>query len=139
VLSGIPWEQLNAEQRQAVEAWDECLLVMAPVGTGKTSALAWRAANAIGHGVPARSVLCLSFTNKASRQMRERAAAVLGEDASKITARTFHSLCAMILRGRSRRRLPDLRRRGRALDSLRDRSAHGRDGGKARTAGLLPE
>jgi DNA helicase II / ATP-dependent DNA helicase PcrA len=96
---GIPWEQLNAEQRQAVEAWDECLLVMAPVGTGKTSALAWRAANAIGHGVPARSVLCLSFTNKASRQMRERAAAVLGEDASKITARTFHSLCAMILRG----------------------------------------
>ena len=71
---------------------------MAPVGTGKTSALAWRAANAIQHGVAARSVLCLSFTNKASRQMRERAAAVLGEDASRVTARTFHSLCALILR-----------------------------------------
>jgi len=96
---GIPWDQLNAGQRQAVEAWDECLLVMAPVGTGKTSALAWRAANAIAHGVRARSVLCLSFTNKASRQMRERAGAVLGEDAALITARTFHSLCAMILRG----------------------------------------
>jgi DNA helicase-2/ATP-dependent DNA helicase PcrA len=90
---------LNAGQRHAVEAWDECLLVMAPVGTGKTSALAWRAANAIAHGVRARSVLCLSFTNKASRQMRERAAAVLGEDAALITARTFHSLCALILRG----------------------------------------
>lgn len=99
MASGIPWQELNTEQRQAVEAWDECLLVMAPVGTGKTSALAWRAANAIEHGVPARSVLCLSFTNKASRQMRERAGAVLGEDASKITARTFHSLCSMILRG----------------------------------------
>ncbi len=97
--AGIPWEELNAEQRRAVDAWDDCLLVMAPVGTGKTSALAWRAANAIGHGVPARSVLCLSFTNKASRQMRERAAAVLGDDATRITARTFHSLCAMVLRG----------------------------------------
>ena len=97
--AGIPWEELNAEQRRAVDAWDECLLVVAPVGTGKTSALAWRAANAIGHGVPARSVLCLSFTNKASRQMRERAAAVLGDDATRITARTFHSLCAMVLRG----------------------------------------
>lgn len=95
---GIPWDQLNAGQRQAVEAWDECLLVMAPIGTGKTSALAWRAANAIEHGVPARSVLCLSFTNKASREMRARARAVLGEDAEKITARTFHSLCALILR-----------------------------------------
>jgi DNA helicase II / ATP-dependent DNA helicase PcrA len=102
VPSGIPWDELNTEQRQAVEAWNECLLVMAPVGTGKTSALAWRAANAISHGVPARSVLCLSFTNKASRQMRERAAAVLGGDASRITARTFHSLCAMILRGDAR-------------------------------------
>jgi len=99
VPAGIPWEELNAEQRRAVDAWDDCLLVMAPVGTGKTSALAWRAANAIGHGVPARSVLCLSFTNKASRQMRERAAAVLGDDATRITARTFHSLCAMVLRG----------------------------------------
>ena len=97
--AGIPWEELNAGQRQAVEAWDECLLVMAPVGTGKTSTLAWRAANAIQHGVPPRSVLCLSFTNKASRQMRERAAAVLGDDAALITARTFHSLCALILRG----------------------------------------
>ena len=95
---GIPWTDLNPEQRLAVEAWNESLLVMAPVGTGKTSTLAWRAANAIDHGVPPRQVLCLSFTNKASRQMRERTAAVLGEDATKVTARTFHSLCALILR-----------------------------------------
>ena len=71
----IPWDELNAEQRRAVAAWDECLLVMAPVGTGKTSVLAWRAANALLHGVDPRAVLCLSFTNKASRQMRARAKA----------------------------------------------------------------
>ena len=98
VVSRIPWDDLNPEQRQAVEAWDECLLVMAPVGTGKTSALTWRAANAVLHGLDPRAVLCLSFTNKASRQMRARAAADLGELASRITARTFHSLCALILR-----------------------------------------
>ncbi|MGD0579449.1 MAG: UvrD-helicase domain-containing protein, partial [Bryobacteraceae bacterium] len=79
MASNIPWDELNAEQRHAVQAWDECLLVMAPVGTGKTSALTWRAANAILHGVDPRAVLCLSFTNKASRQMRARAAEVLGE------------------------------------------------------------
>ena len=98
VDSRIPWNDLNPEQRQAVEAWDECLLVMAPVGTGKTSALAWRAANAILHWVDPRSVLCLSFTNKAARQMRARAVEVLGADADRITSRTFHSLCALILR-----------------------------------------
>ena len=98
VDSRIPWNDLNPEQRQAVESWDECLLVMAPVGTGKTSALAWRAANAILHYVDPRSVLCLSFTNKAARQMRARAVEVLGADADRITSRTFHSLCALILR-----------------------------------------
>jgi DNA helicase-2/ATP-dependent DNA helicase PcrA len=98
VAPRIPWDDLNPEQRQAVEAWDECLLVMAPVGTGKTSALTWRAANAVLHGLDPRAVLCLSFTNKASRQMRTRAAADLGDLAARITARTFHSLCALILR-----------------------------------------
>ena len=98
MASPIPWAEFNAGQRQAVEAWDACLLVMAPVGTGKTSALTWRAANAILHGVDPRAVLCLSFTNKASRQMRARAAEVLGDQASRITSRTFHSLCALILR-----------------------------------------
>ena len=97
----IPWDELNAEQRRAVAAWDECLLVMAPVGTGKTSVLAWRAANALLHGVDPRAVLCLSFTNKASRQMRARAAEVLGAAAGRVTARTFHSLCALILRADS--------------------------------------
>src|ERR1035438_7897717 len=71
---------------------------MAPVGTGKTSVLAWRAANALLHGVDPRAVLCLSSTNRASRQMRARAAEVLGDQAGRVTSRTFHSLCALILR-----------------------------------------
>lgn len=94
----IPWDTLNPEQRQAVEAWDEALLVMAPVGTGKTNVLALRAAHAIDQGVSPASVLCLSFTNKAARELKARLARHLGKAAGEATARTFHGLCAQILR-----------------------------------------
>lgn len=94
----IPWDTLNPEQREAVEAWDEALLVMAPVGTGKTNVLALRAAHAISQGVPPSAVLCLSFTNKAARELKARLAKFLSKTAGETTARTFHGLCAQILR-----------------------------------------
>jgi DNA helicase II / ATP-dependent DNA helicase PcrA len=89
---------LNPEQHRAVDLYERPILVMAPVGTGKTNVVALRAANAIGHGIPARRMLCLSFTNKAAREMRTRLVTLLGKDASEITAATFHGLCASILR-----------------------------------------
>ena len=99
MLSGvIPWETLNPEQREAVEAWDCALLVMAPVGTGKTNVLTLRAANAMEHGVEPASMLCLSFTNKAAREVKERLTLQLGKAGAEITAKTFHGLCAEILR-----------------------------------------
>lgn len=94
----IPWDTLNPEQRHAVEAWNEALLVMAPVGTGKTNVLALRAAHAIDQGVPPSAVLCLSFTNKAARELKARLAKYLGKAGNETTARTFHGLCAQILR-----------------------------------------
>ncbi|MBI5281787.1 MAG: UvrD-helicase domain-containing protein [Candidatus Solibacter usitatus] len=97
----IPWETLNAEQRQAVEAWDEALMVMAPVGTGKTNVLSLRAAHAIEKGVKPQSVLCLSFTNKAAREVKSRLVKHLGRTAGEVTAKTFHGLCAQILRAES--------------------------------------
>ncbi|MBI4892295.1 MAG: UvrD-helicase domain-containing protein [Acidobacteria bacterium] len=94
----IPWDTLNPEQRQAVESWDESLLVMAPVGTGKTNVLSLRAAHAIESGLAPSSILCLSFTNKAANELRARLSIHLGKLGGEITARTFHGLCAQILR-----------------------------------------
>lgn len=94
----IPWETLNPEQREAVEAWDQALLVMAPVGTGKTNVLALRAAYAVEQGVAPASILCLSFTNKAASEVKQRLARHLGRRGGEITAKTFHGLCAQILR-----------------------------------------
>ncbi|QOY91540.1 3'-5' exonuclease [Paludibaculum fermentans] len=94
----IPWETLNPEQREAVEAWNEALLVMAPVGTGKTNVLALRAAHAVEQGVAPSSILCLSFTNKAAREVKDRLARHLGRRGGEVTAKTFHGLCAQILR-----------------------------------------
>ena len=90
---------LNLEQQRAVDAWDRPILVMAPVGTGKTNVIADRAARAIQNGFPANRILCLSFTNKAAREMRDRLMHLLGKPAGEITVRTFHGLCAGILRG----------------------------------------
>jgi len=89
---------LNPDQLAAIHAWNEALLVMAPVGTGKTNVLALRAAHAIENGVPPSEILCLSFTNKAARELKARLTTVLGKTANAITAKTFHGLCAAILR-----------------------------------------
>ena len=88
----------NDEQRRAVECYDRAVLVMAPVGTGKTKTITDRAANAIEQGFEPRSMLCLSFTNKAAREMKERLAILIPKKAAEMTTATFHSLCTGILR-----------------------------------------
>lgn len=93
-----PLNNLNPEQRAIVETTLYPVLVMAPVGTGKTNVLALRAGRAIESGLSARSLLCLSFTNKAAREMKERLTSLCGKLASEITISTFHGLCATILR-----------------------------------------
>ena len=71
---------------------------MAPVGTGKTLVLAERAANAIREGIDPRHILCMTFTNRAAKEMQERIRKIFPKDADKITVSTFHALCAAILR-----------------------------------------
>jgi len=92
---------LNPEQLAAAEAVFEPVLVMAPVGTGKTRTLVARAAQAIASGVAPENILCVSFTNRASKEIRERLQTDLGSTAQKIQARTFHGLCAIICRAES--------------------------------------
>src|SRR5258708_12772046 len=74
---------------------------MAPMGTGKTKVLALRAAYAIDSGIAASSILCLSFTNRAAKEVKERLTQLLGRAGDAVTTRTFHSLCAMIIRSES--------------------------------------
>ncbi len=94
---------LTAEQCEAATHLHGALLVLAPVGTGKTETMARRAAYAIAHGIPAEKILCLSFTNRAAGEMKSRIQTLLGgfglgDQVRNLTVCTFHSLCARILR-----------------------------------------
>ena len=90
--------RLNPEQRTAVDLCDGSILVMAPVGTGKTDVITLRAVRAVERGTEPAAMLCLSFTNKAAKEMKTRLRHFLGRQATEISARTFHALCAGILR-----------------------------------------
>jgi superfamily I DNA/RNA helicase len=107
---------LNPEQRQAVEAIRGPALILAGAGTGKTRVITFRIAHMIESGIPAESILGVTFTNKAAREMRERVrklvprhskdrgtqntqqAAESAKNKSGPTICTFHSLCVRILR-----------------------------------------
>ncbi len=90
---------LNGVQREAVENFDGPSLVIAGAGSGKTRVLTYRIANMLAHGVKPWSVLALTFTNKAAKEMKERIAKVVGEQPSRaLWMGTFHSIFAKILR-----------------------------------------
>lgn len=95
---------LNDQQRQAAETLDENILLLAPAGTGKTNTLACRIANIIAQGraLP-EEILCLTFTNKACREMRERIEQRAGSAGSRVVVRTFHGFCYDVVRTEAKR------------------------------------
>ncbi|WP_068315676.1 ATP-dependent helicase [Polycladidibacter hongkongensis] len=93
-------EGLNKEQRQAVEALDGPVLVLAGAGTGKTRVLTTRIAHIIAtsRATPGQ-ILAVTFTNKAAREMKERVGSFLGGGVEGMAwLGTFHAICVKILR-----------------------------------------
>jgi len=92
-------DELNEAQKTAVVNTDGPSLVIAGAGSGKTRVLTYRIAHLLNKGVPAHSVLALTFTNKAAREMKERITAIAGYNNSRyLWMGTFHSIFARILR-----------------------------------------
>jgi superfamily I DNA/RNA helicase len=90
---------LNGDQRRAAEATDRPTLVVSPAGTGKTRVLAARYQLMLAEGVPTNRLLAITFSNRATQEMRERIGSVLdGIDERDIFINTFHALGKRILR-----------------------------------------
>src|ERR671915_17259 len=92
-------EGLNPAQHDAVTHAQGPLLILAGPGSGKTRVIAHRIAHLIGEqGWPPGSIMAVTFTNKAARELRERVDSLLGDVAHGITLGTFHAVCSRILR-----------------------------------------
>jgi DNA helicase-2/ATP-dependent DNA helicase PcrA len=95
-------EELNEEQYAAVTAPDGPSLVIAAAGTGKTRTLVYRVAWLVEQGVDPNRILLLTFTNKAAREMLDRAQALTGGAVSGLLGGTFHHLANRLLRRHAR-------------------------------------
>ncbi|MEZ4779137.1 MAG: 3'-5' exonuclease [Flavobacteriaceae bacterium] len=92
-------EQLNDAQLAPVMQKDGAMIVIAGAGSGKTRVLTYRIAHLMAQGVDAFSILALTFTNKAAREMKKRIAQIVGaSEAKNLWMGTFHSVFAKLLR-----------------------------------------
>ncbi len=91
-------KELNQEQLDVVLHGDGPCLVLAGAGSGKTRTITYRVAYLLEQGVDPSSILLLTFTNKAAKEMLQRVGALVGPQASRIWGGTFHSVASRLLR-----------------------------------------
>jgi DNA helicase-2/ATP-dependent DNA helicase PcrA len=90
--------ELNEEQRAVVFAPDGPTLVVAGAGSGKTRTLVYRVSRLLEDGADPASLMLLTFTNRAAREMKRRVEGLAGADLARMTAGTFHAVGARLLR-----------------------------------------
>ena len=90
--------QLNREQQLVVDELDRNILLVASAGTGKTNTLAYRVAHILeSQRAQGEEILCMTFTNKACREMKDRIMSLVGQAAQAVEVSTFHSFCFKVL------------------------------------------
>lgn len=94
----------NFKQKELIEELDKNILLVASAGTGKTETLAQRIANILKSGkANADEILCITFTNKACKEMQERIEKIVGKAAADITVKTFHSFCLKVIKEQAKK------------------------------------
>ncbi len=95
----IDISHLNENQKKAVEWRDSSLLVLAGPGSGKTKVLTTRVAKIIDESQDENfRILCLTFTNKAANEMKQRLSKMVGDGLNRVYPTTFHAFCTDVLR-----------------------------------------
>ncbi len=92
------YENLNPQQKQAVDLIDGPVMVLAGPGTGKTQILSFRIGNILKHSaIDAYNILCLTFTEAGTIAMRKRLVQIIGPEGHKVHVHTFHGFCNQVI------------------------------------------
>ena len=95
---------INREQQRVIDEVEQNILLLASAGTGKTNTLAYRVAHLIEGGyAKAENILCMTFTNKAANEMKDRIQSLVGSPAKAVEVSTFHSFCFFVLQQEGKR------------------------------------
>lgn len=95
----------NKEQKELINELDKNILLIASAGTGKTEAMALRIVNIIkSNKGKLEEILCITFTNKACKEMKERIEKTLLKESKDITIKTFHSFCLDIIKDNAKKK-----------------------------------